>query len=114
MERRPEDERARRKHAGVGRKGLREGEGLPADDPEASAGIGYDGLDEDAAERVRDKEPGEDRSAGGETGEGTQDEPGEGLYEDPVDQASFDSMDASDPPSSSVSRVGPAKRPRKR
>lgn len=111
---RPEDDRARRKHAGVGREGLRDGEGLPADDPEASAGVGYGGLDEDAAERVRERDEARgDRRAGAgraEAPEGQEDEPGEALYEDPVDQASFDSMDASDPPSSSMTRVGPAKR----
>jgi len=107
MARKTSEERARRKHAGVGREGLREGEGRPADDPAASAGVGYRGLDEAA-----DADDGE--AAGrGEAGAGTEDEPGASLYEDPVDAASFDSMDASDPPSGSVSRVGPAKRPRR-
>jgi len=35
-------------------------------------------------------------------------------YEDPVDEASADSMIASDPPARSGLRLGPAKRPRRR
>lgn len=108
MARRPESGPARRKHAGVGREGLREGEGRPADDPTASAGVGYGGLDAD---------PNADGAAAagrGEADAGLEDEPGAAILEDPVDLASFDSMDASDAPSGTVSRVGPAKRPRRR
>jgi hypothetical protein len=44
--RRSDETRGRRKHAGVGREGLREGEKLRPD-PERSTGVGHGGLEDE-------------------------------------------------------------------
>lgn len=46
MERRSDEKKGRRKHAGVGREGLRKGEGPRTPDPERSTGLGHGGLED--------------------------------------------------------------------
>jgi hypothetical protein len=53
MEPRREERKGRRKHAGVGREGLREGEGRKAPDPERSTGLGHGGLEDQRRRQTR-------------------------------------------------------------
>jgi hypothetical protein len=63
MERKRGEPKARQKHAGVGRDGLRKGEGRRPD-PERSTGLGHGGLDDQRRqerERHADEEEGREQ-----------------------------------------------------